>query len=953
MGAASIDVRLRKLLGERPKTYWDEKLTAKLGPWGERIAAQLFFAWELSKASDGTFDSLVDAALAFVEERLREEGVIGKETAHRAESLLAPLSAEAKRYEVLCVAHAHIDMNWMWGWDETVAVTLDTFRTMLTLMDEYPEFTFSQSQAAIYRIVETHAPEMLEEIRARVREGRWEVTASHWVEADKNMPSGESLSRHLLYTKRYLSRLFDLDPGSLNLDFEPDTFGHSANVPDILASGGVKYYYHCRGNEAPALYRWEAPSGKSVIVYREPTWYNDNIQSSLGAYVPSVCKQTGLTTYLNVYGVGDHGGGPTRRDLERLLAMREWPIYPRLRFGTYREYFALAEAAMDRLPVVTGEQNFVFTGCYTSQTRIKTANRVGEATLGEAEWFGAAAAAVAGARYPTVRFEEAWRNVLFNQFHDILPGSGVLETREHALGLFQQTMAIAGTERKLALERIAATIDTSSLAGAGGDAFASTEGAGAGYGARSFRVTQVERGRGDTRIVHVFNPLPVDREEVVELTLWDWKSPIRALSVRDAAGAETPYQWLDQGSHWYWNHDYLRLLASVRVPACGYATYTIAPGDEELRPFPPDDPRVDSPAPFVLENEKLRVAFDPVDATVRSMIRKATGEELIDPSRPAGVFRLVQEDTDQGMAAWRVGRYMSVESVHRGVKLRRGAWGEARQSVTFEASFGGSTLNVVVSLDRGSDRLVYDVSCDWHEIGKAGRSIPQLNFSWPLGYACRAYEYDVPFGAIERGPLDHDVPANRYGCALPAEEGRTPVLIATSNKYGFRGVDDSLAVSLIRSSYEPDPYPELGDHHRFSLAVCAAPTTSPRERIEIASRFDHPLSVLSGTAHAGSRPLTDGFLKLVEGSVAVSAVKLPEERANDREWLVRVYETDGAATTARLELFAPAIEAYYVDANERRLPEADAPGAIALEDRVVAIDVPAYSSVAVRLRFAD
>jgi len=952
---ASIDYRLRQLLGHPPKRYWEERITAKLGYWGERSAAQLFFASEMSKAMDGKFDPAIDAALAFLEESLRDEGVIGKQAALSAEQMLGELAAAAKDYEILCVSHAHIDMNWMWSWDETVAVTLDTFRTMLNLMEEYPQFTFSQSQASIYRIVEQYAPDMLEEIRRRVAEGRWEVTASHWVEADKNMPSGESLSRHLLYTKRYLSELFGLDPDSLNLDFEPDTFGHSVNVPEILANGGVKYYYHCRGNEAPALYRWEAPSGRSVIVYREPTWYNDNIQSSLGAYVPAICRQTGLKTYLNVYGVGDHGGGPTRRDLERILDMQSWPVYPRIRFGTYREFFALTESVAERLPVVRGEQNFVFTGCYTSQTRIKTANRIGEATLDEAERFAAAAALTGAAPYAARDFEEAWRNVLFNQFHDILPGSGVIETREHALGLFQQTMAIANTNRKLALERIAAGIDTSALGDAGGeDKHAVSEGAGVGYGTKAFKITQVERGRGGKRIVHVFNPSAAPREEVAEFMLWDWSSKVKTLAVKDSDGVTIPHQIVDQGHHAYWGHDYMRVLAYVKVPACGYATFTIEENDERLAPFASHEPRMDDADVFTLENDRLQVVFDPLDATVRTMIRKDTGESLIDPARPAGLFRLIQEDPGKGMTAWRVGRYMEAASAHRQVKITKGTWGEVRQTLNFTCSFGRSELKASVSLDRNSSRLVYEAECDWQEIGKPDGSIPQLNFHWPLAADTASYQYDVPFGIINRKPLELDVPGNSFALGVPEEEGRSPVMLVTNNKYGFRGTDNALAVTLIRSSFDPDPYPELGNHHRFSLAICVLDPADNRSRIETAYSFNHPLSVLSGTVHAGSRPLSRSFLSLLEGSAAVSAVKMPEQ-PNGQEWIVRVYETDGRHTNVKLQLAQPALEACFVDTLERRLPDGGMTGADDIrvgDDGSIVFALPANAGAAVRIRFA-
>ncbi|GBF72506.1 alpha-mannosidase [Paenibacillus sp. 598K] len=948
---STLERRLRDLLGPEPKSYWEEKITEKYGYWGGRMLAQLSFAYEMSKVNEGKYDGAIEKALTNVEAQLAAEGVISKSIVLETEAQLQELAEQAKSYEVLCVAHAHIDMNWMWSWDETVAVTLDTFRTMLNLMDEYPTFTFSQSQASIYRIVEQFAPAMLAEIKQRVKEGRWEVTASHWVEADKNMPSGESLSRHMLYAKRYLAELFELDIDSLNIDFEPDTFGHSLNVPEILANGGVKFFYHCRGNEAPIFYHWEAPSGQSVLVYREPTWYNDNIQSSLGTYVPDICRQTGLNTYLKVYGVGDHGGGPTRRDLERLIDMNDWPIYPRLRFGTYREFFALAEKVADRFPVVRGEQNFVFTGCYTSQSRIKTANRMGEAALNEAEAFNAVASVEANAVYPGEAYEEAWRNVLFNQFHDILPGSGVIETREHALGLFQQTMAIANTNRKLAMEQLAAGIDTSALTG-DGDRLTVSEGAGAGYGSRTFQITQVERGRGNTRIVHLFNPSVHAREEVVEIVLWDWKSPIKELAVRDSAGQPAPYQVIDQGYNVYWGHDYIRILAFAKAPACGYATYTISEGDATVGPYQATEPRIDLEDTYVLENERLQVVFDTRNGTVRSLLNKETGEQLIDPAKPAGMFRLIQEDPERAMTSWRVGRYMEVESLHdRAVKIKKGVWGPLRQTVHLEFRFGQSLLRAYISLDHGSPFLRYDLECDWHEIGRPGDSVPQLNFYWPLAAAIKSYQYDVPYGIIEREPLAHDVPGNSFMLAVPTDESAaSSVMLVTNNKYGFRGTDDSLAVALIRSSYDPDLHPELGNHHRASFAIGVLPAGQRAcERIETAYRFNHPLSVLSGTAHAGGRSLDASFLELVGGTAAVSGLKMPEEAEGGKVWIIRLYETEGAPTTVRLRVAAAVTEAWFVDTLERRLPDG---GAVRLEETgIIAFELPAYAAAAVRLQF--
>jgi len=942
----TIDTTLRLLIGADPDHYFHDRITTHPGPWGERILSELVYANELSKVNGGKYDDIVGAALGFLEERLSAERMISRETAFETESLLSGLAAEAKSYDVICPAHAHIDMNWMWPWQETVSITIDTFRTILNLMDEYPELKFSQSQAAIYRIVEQYAPDMLAEIKRKVQEGRWEVTASHWVEADKNMPSGESLTRHLLYSKRYLSQLLDLDPATLDLDFEPDTFGHSANVPEILTTGGVRYYYHCRGYDGHILYRWEALSGKSVIVYREPTWYNDVVQPIVGAYVPEICRQTGLKTFLNVFGMGDHGGGPSRRDLERLIGMNDWPIYPNFRFGTLGEFFRIAETVSEQLPVVKGELNFVFTGCYTSQTRIKTANRAGEAVLREAELFGSVAAVAAGAAYSRESFENAWRNVLFNQFHDILPGSGVLETREHALGLFQETMAIAGTGRKLALERIAATIDTSGLAVNEGKLTVS-EGAGVGYGIDRFKVSQVERGHGPRRIVHVFNPSLSDRKEVVEVVLWDWQTPIRALTVRDADGNPAAWQYLDHGHHPYWGHDYMRLLIQAGVPACGYATYTIEAGEDEYRPYFPPDPRLDQPETYVLENDLISAELHPVYGTVVSLIDKKTGEALVRPDRPAGEFRLVQEDPSLGMTSWRVGRYMHVRSLHEHVKFVKRETGELRSSLAYEIAFGRSRLTVTIALHKGSPALEFEAECDWHEIGNMTVGIPQLQFYWPHAYACEKYKYDAPMGTIARPPLAMDVPGNSWAIASRQETAKPSVMIVTSNKYGFRGDGQSLSVSLIRGSFNPDPYPETGDHHRIRLAVRVAAEPDNGGLIEAASRFNHPLSVLSGTPHQGARPLAAGFAKLLEGTAALSAIKMPEQ-AEDGKWIVRLYETEGEPTVARLQVFQPVQEAYFVDASEIRL--ADGPD-VAIDGETVAFPVGAYAIASVCLVF--
>ena len=157
------------------------KKQSTAGYWSERIFTQLQYIATISKIKGDLHDSIIDAIVTRLATNLKEDGTITKSAALQAESKMSGLSAEAKSYHMICAAHAHIDMNWMWSWDETVSITIDTFRTMLDLMKEYPEYKFSQSQASVYAIIEEYAPDMLAEIKARVKEGRWEITASHWV----------------------------------------------------------------------------------------------------------------------------------------------------------------------------------------------------------------------------------------------------------------------------------------------------------------------------------------------------------------------------------------------------------------------------------------------------------------------------------------------------------------------------------------------------------------------------------------------------------------------------------------------------------------------------------------------------------------------------------------------------------------------------------------------------
>lgn len=923
-----------------------------LGYWGNRIISELEYLANISKIKSRKYDEIIGQVITTLMDTYKKYDSISKEIVLECENKLLVLSAVAKEYRVMCVSHAHIDMNWMWGFDETTEVALDTFRTMLTLMEKYPEFKFSQSQASVYKIVEEYDPEMLERIKERVHQGRWEVTASTWVENDKNMPNGESMSRHILYTKDYLSKLLDIDSESLNLDFEPDTFGHNINMPEILNNGGVKYYYHCRGYEGHNIYKWQSPSGKEVIVYREPLWYNGEIDASMVLYAPEFCTKNNIKTMLKVYGVGDHGGGPTIRDIERIIDMKTWPIFPKIEFGAFGDFFNVIEKVSDKLPVVKEELNFVFTGCYTSQSRIKMSNRISEGKLNETEALSAYASLVTDYKYPSNNFKEAWRNVLFNQFHDIIPGSGVIETREYAMGLFQKTMAIAVAAKSKALLKLSEEINTSTLSmdvTSKYDKEALSEGAGVGYGISDFKVTQASRGTGKTRIFNFFNTAIFQREKIVNVTLWDWSYNIDRLIVKDSRNNIIEHQVLECGINKYWGHSYINLLVKVKIPAMGYCTCTLTENEEYEKTFVAQlDPRVEKPNIFILENNMIKAVFDIEDGSIRSLIDKVTNKEFINADIKSGIFRLIQEDASAGMTAWVVGRYMNVKPLIENVKIKTVKY-EAiglRQSLEFKIEFGASNLTAIVSLDENSSRLNYCVSCEWLEVGRLGQSIPQLNFYMPLNYKCEKYTYDIPFGTIDRTEMELDLPGNSFVACKNKNVNDKSIMILTDCKYGYRGYKDSIGVTLIRSSFDPDPFPELGAH-KFNFAICLVSAALNKELVDYSYDYNHEIDVISSDIHKGSLPLEDSFIELTEGSASVSAIKVPEGNLSNKI-IIRLFEADGISGRVVLILKNTPVRAYFVDFNEK-LIEMDS--SINIDDKRLGFDIEAYSVASLCIEF--
>ncbi len=865
----------------------------------DRFGHEVQFAVGLARATPEKTDAwmaLIAKAAAMLERVADSQGAIAAAAAvPEAEAILAPIGEAAKAYTIHCCGHGHIDMNWMWGWPETVSVCHDTFRTVDKLMDEYPEFRYSQSQVSIYEAMRVYHPEILERIKARVAEGRWEVTASQWVEGDKNLASGETLARHLLYTRRWLKEHLGLEPDDAKIDWECDTFGHAWTVPGILNRGGVRRYYFHRAGCKKRLFWWEGKDGSRVLAYDDyPVGYNCQIAPYMAEQLLRFSAETGLKDMMWVYGVGDHGGGPTRQHLDAAADMRTWPVWPKVVLSTTDAYYTLIEGQADKLPVVKDELNFVFRGCYTAQSAIKRDNHLCQTNLVEAELWAAIASGVAGVPYPAESFRSAWENAMFIQFHDILPGSGVRETREHCSGLTQEALARTQAAKTAALHALARKVDTKALAPAGPGP---DLGAGPGLGSAQGGVSAASSGSGPGGVFVVFNGVPRSRSEVVRARIWDHAIPDDAIAIRDGSGGATRAQVLGKGH--YWGHDWTEIaFAAESVPSVGYRAYGVG-ASAEAQPsagvsatYTRAELTGELEGPVALENAFLRAVVSPGSGAISSLIDKRTGRELVPAGRQLGVL-VHQVEAPHGMTSWCTGQISEERELLEGASLQVTAHGPYVASVTSRRTYRGCALTWTVSLCAGSPRLDFHLEYDWRDFGGPEIGAPVLKVGFPLAVSGEKARFEIPFGYIERPLNGAEVPGLRWADL----SGNGGAALLTRGKHGFTVTPDEMRVTILRASYDPDPLPEVGRSEAALALVVHDGAMTATEITEEAQAFATPLIPVSTDAHDGDLPLAAGFIE-VEGAL-LSSLK----RAEDSDALLaRLYEVEGAETKASVRL---------------------------------------------------
>jgi alpha-mannosidase len=358
------------------------------------------------------------------------------------------------------ICNAHLDPVWQWRWEEGASEALATFRTAVEILRERPDFVFNHNEAVLYRWTERYDPALFEEIRALVAAGRWAIAGGWHLQPDANLPGLESLVRHMAEGRRWFRERFGVEP---RVAYNFDSFGHSAGLPGLLARAGYRMYIHMRPQphelELPGdLYRWRGPDGSEVLGYRIAVGLYHTERDNLEARLR---EGTELALRLGrdvpvFWGLGDHGGGPTREDLERIDAFRAGEGRVEVFHSTTERLLDALEEAGKRAPVIEGEVQRCFTGCYTSISRLKRRARESLGRIAGAEALCTAAWWARGAPYPAAEIEDAWRDHLFNDFHDILPGSCTASAEADALDLYGRASETARRARLGAAVALAA-----------------------------------------------------------------------------------------------------------------------------------------------------------------------------------------------------------------------------------------------------------------------------------------------------------------------------------------------------------------------------------------------------------------------------------------------------------------------------------------------------------------
>ncbi|MEG4044456.1 alpha-mannosidase [Microcoleus sp. Pol17_C1] len=832
--------------------------------------------------------------------------------------------------KIYLVGHAHLDLAWLWPVPETWQAAQRTFESVLKLQSEFPDLIFCHSTPALYAWMEEHRPDLFAAIKKQVAAGCWEVVGGMWVEPDLNLISAESMVRQVFYGQRYAKEKF----GELmRVAWLPDTFGFGWQLPQILRQGGVDYFVtqKLRWNDTTEFphgaFWWEGLDGTKIFSMMSAP-IGESIESvKMASYAFDWQVKTGLQDALWLPGVGDHGGGPTRDMLEVVKRWKMSPFFPKLEFAKAVDYLSLIESQflpevgatksesyvpesdnqenlqarelsnlsaisdanhsisqLKTLPIWKDELYLEFhRGCYTTHADQKRQNRRCEELLYQAELLSSLATICTGAVYPKSELESAWKQILFNQFHDILPGSAIAQVYADANLAFAE---VDRTCREILLKSLDAL---------------------------SAQISLPHPPQPDAQPILIFNTLNWSRSEVVAVPLPD--SVDSAWQIYDFSRRRLASQIVkgdrpqSQSQLLFWANN---------IPAVGYQVFWLCREDAQTVDNASASPEtekktelskltygiaqknpVSQETPFaaaqmVLENEFIRATVDGKTGDLSSIWDKVNNREVLNAA--GGNQLQAFQDSGQYWDAWNIDPNYEKHQLPAPT-LKEIAWveqGEIRQSLRVVRQIGKSEFCQDYIVEIGSPLLKIKTVADWQESHVLVKAAFGLNVEADFA-TC-----EIPGGAIAR-TTKPQTPAEKAKWEVPilrwtdiSNDG-FGVSLLNDCKYGCDLQPNQIRLTLLRGSTWPDAQADVG----VSEFTCAVYPHSGNWQdagtVRRGYELNLPLLVKVlpelGENRNNSLPAVGKFLDLWADNLVLMAFKQSEDDSN--VWILRCCESEG------------------------------------------------------------
>ncbi len=751
---------------------------------------------------------------------------------------------------VVGVGHAHIDVAWLWQVAHSREKAARTFSTALHLMRQYPGYHYMHSTPQLYAYLKEDYPDLYMRVKEQVAAGRWEPTGGMWVEADVNLPSGESLVRQFLYGKRFFRQEFELDNKVLWL---PDVFGYSPSLPQIAKKSGIDYFLTSKiswnqYNRFPYdTFHWRGIDGSELLTAFVTTPAENGRFTYNGMLDPKDVKGM-WDTYrqkevnnelLQLFGWGDGGGGPTKEMLEAGQRMQSMPGLPRVEFGSAEPYFERLGRRLESKPLPTWDGELYLEyhrGTYTSQAYNKYANRRSEFLFHDAEWLNSLASILLPGRdYPRARLHQGWELILLNQFHDVLTGSSVREVYEDSardyVAIRQIGEEAAAAAQQSLLDHIA--VDQDSLV--------------------------------------LFNALGFDRDGLLELP---WTEQLDGKTLADENGQPLPVQVSGEGQ------SKRVLLQAPTVPGLGYHACPLVNAAQDT-----SNELVITPTR--LENRFYRIRLNP-HGQITSLFDKQAGREVLAAGQRGNVLQ-VFEDKPLDCDAWDIDIYY-LDKMHELTDLVEAVVEESgplRGVLKLRWRFLDSQITQRLTLYRDSRRIDFVTEADWHEHQVL------LKAAFPVDIRANHATYDIQFGAIERpnnwntswDTARFEVFAHKWA---DLSEGDYGVSLLNDCKYGYDVKDNVLRLTLIKSGIYPDPDADQGRHQfTYSLLPHAGDWRTGRV-VQESYSLNEPLFGAIRIAEKGELPSRFQLAQVDADHILIETIKQAEEGS---AWVIRLYET--------------------------------------------------------------